>query len=69
MTRSTLMTRSLLAFAFGLVISGLTGLLLPTNALGAGWVFLIDVLAAGGFAGVSGWRRFRGEAVQIRERA
>jgi hypothetical protein len=51
---------SILPFIFGLVIAGVTGLLLSTNTLGAGWVFLIDIVSTGVFAGVRGWKPFRG---------
>jgi hypothetical protein len=48
----------LLALGAGLMIAGLTAGLLLTNALGAGWVFLIDVGSAAAFAGIRGWQRF-----------
>ena len=65
-TGGVLVSRYILAFGFGVVIACITGLLLPTNALGAGWVFLIDVVSTGVFAWVSGRQRFRGETVQMR---
>ena len=54
------MNRYTLAFAAGLVIAGVTAGLLLTHALGAGWVFLIDVGSTAAFAAVRGWQTFGG---------
>lgn len=54
------MNRYILAFAVGLAIAGLTAGLLLTHALGAGWVFLIDVGSTAAFAVARGWQMFGG---------
>lgn len=62
------MSRYVFAFLFGLALAGVTAAFLPTNALGAGWVFLIDVVLTGGFAGFNGRQRFREDRVRARIR-
>jgi hypothetical protein len=52
-----------LGIGFGLLIAGVNAwLLLKTNPVGAGWVFLIDVGSAAAFALGTGWLWINGEA-------